>query len=63
MSSVTMEMNGGFAQKIDLSTPSKTMRELMAAEAERWRQNEKQIAPAAKKSLPGRFSSLFGSRH
>ncbi|HTW50112.1 MAG TPA: hypothetical protein VMD92_19295 [Acidobacteriaceae bacterium] len=61
MSSVTMEMNGAFANKIDLSTPSNTMRELIAAEAERWRQMEKDAANA-KMSLASRLSSLFG-RH
>lgn len=61
MSSVSMEMGGSFTPKIDLSAPSKTMRELIANEAERWRQMEKDAA-AAKKSLTDRLSSLFG-RH
>jgi hypothetical protein len=58
MSSVTMEMSGAFTKKIDLPAPSTTMRELMVAEAERWRQMEKS-ALAARKSLGNRLSSLF----
>ncbi|HTV13164.1 MAG TPA: hypothetical protein VME68_00535 [Acidobacteriaceae bacterium] len=58
MSSVTMEMNGGFTQKIDLSAPSKAMRELIATEAERWRQTEQQTL-SARKSLTHQLSSLF----
>jgi hypothetical protein len=58
MSSVSMEMNGGFASKIDLSSPSKTMRELITAESERWRQMERN-AVSAKKSLADRLSSLL----
>jgi post-segregation antitoxin (ccd killing protein) len=63
MSSVTMDMNGAFAKKIDLSAPSSNMRELIATEAERWRQMEREAA-AAKKSLADRLglSALFG-RH
>jgi hypothetical protein len=61
MSSVTMDVNGTFANKIDLSAPSRTMRELIDAEAERWRQME-QDAAASKKSLANRLSSMFG-RH
>jgi hypothetical protein len=63
MSSVTMDVNGAFANKIDLSAPSNTMRELMTTEAERWRQMEATLA-AGKKSLTDRLglSSLF-NRH
>lgn len=61
MSSVTMNVNGTFANKIDLSAPSKTMRELMTTEAERWREMERS-AVSAKKSLTSRLSSMFG-RH
>jgi hypothetical protein len=61
MSSVTIDVNGAFANKIDLTVPSRTMRELMATETERWRQMEKS-AVAAKKSLASRLSTLFG-RH
>ena len=60
MASVTMEISGAFTKKIDLSTPSNPMRELMVSEAERWREMEK--TAAAKKSLAGRLSSLFGHR-
>jgi hypothetical protein len=61
MSSVTMDVKGAFANKIDLSAPSRTMRELIDTEAERWRQMERE-AITAKKSLTERLSSLFG-RH
>jgi hypothetical protein len=61
MSSVTMDVKGAFANKIDLSVPSRTMRELMTTETERWRQTERN-AVIAKKSLAERLSSLF-SRH
>jgi hypothetical protein len=58
MSSISVEMNGAFAKKIDLTTPSKSMRELMVTEAERWREMEKN-AQSAKKSLSDRLASLF----
>jgi hypothetical protein len=61
MSSVTMNVNGAFASNLDLSSPSKTMRELIDNEAERWRQMEK-TAVSAKKSLASRWLSLF-DRH
>ena len=62
MSSVTIDIGAAFDKKIDFASPSPTVRELMAAEAERWRRME-QDAPA-KKSLADRlgFSALFG-RH
>jgi hypothetical protein len=62
MSSVTMDVKGTFASKIDLSAPSRTMRELMNTESERWRQTERAAVIAKKKSLAARLSSLFG-RH
>jgi hypothetical protein len=60
MSSVTMDIGAAFEKKTDFGSPSPTVRELMAAEAERWRQMV-QDAPA-KKSLADRlgFSALFG---
>jgi hypothetical protein len=61
MSSVTMDVNGGFANKIDLSTPSNSMRELITTEAERWREMEKDAAGA--KSLLARYLSFWFSRH
>jgi hypothetical protein len=62
MSSVTMDIGAAFDKKIDFASPSPAMRELMAAEAERWRQMEE--AAAAKKPVANRFgfSALFG-RH
>jgi hypothetical protein len=59
MSSVTMELNGAFDKKIDLAVPA-TMRELISAEAERWRQMEQKGA-AGRKSLTDRLglSSMF----
>jgi hypothetical protein len=62
MSSVTMDIGAAFDKKIDFASPSTPVRELMTAEAERWRRME-QDAPA-KKSLADRlgFSALFG-RH
>jgi hypothetical protein len=58
MSSVTMDINGAFTRKIDLSAPSTTMRELMANETERWRQME-QTLKTGKKSLTDRLTSLL----
>jgi hypothetical protein len=58
MSSVTMDVKGAFANKLDLSAPSRTMRELIDTEAERWRQMG-QEAVIAKKSLAERLSALF----
>lgn len=62
MSSVTMDIGATFEKKIDFASSSPTVRELMAAEAERWRQME-QEAPA-RKTLADRLgiSALFGRR-
>jgi hypothetical protein len=62
MSSATMDIEAVFVKKIDFAPPSTTMRELMAAEAERWRQMEEDAE--AKKQMANRrgFLAMFG-RH
>jgi hypothetical protein len=62
MSSVTMDIGAAFEKRLEFAPLSSGMRELMAAEAERWRQTaEDEDAKKASANRRG-FLALFG-RH
>lgn len=61
MSSATMDIEAVFEKRIDFASPSTTMRELMAAEAERWRQMEEDAAANKQANRRG-ILALFGRR-
>jgi hypothetical protein len=58
MSTVTFDVDNAFAGQVDLSAPSTTMRELITAESERWRQMERNAA-GSKPSFFERFAALL----
>lgn len=62
MSSVTMDIGAAFEKKLDFAAVSPTMRELMMAEAERWRQMAEDAAANKPSGSRRGFSALFG-RH